>query len=203
MANQQLNALVETTSVDSADHLLIQEGAVRAKRVIGSNFKASLESGGGIALGLDTAQISTGTFADARIAESNVTQHEAALSVTESQISDLDKFVQQSFTQASHGFSAGDAIGHNGSSWIKADASAGQTECHAVCTAVADVNNFTASVSGFHTLTSHGFTLGLNYLSETAGAVTTTEPGPPALAQEVLVAIDANTVLLRIGTAIE
>lgn len=35
--------------------------------------------------------INSGTFDDARIAESNVTQHEGALTITESQISDLDK----------------------------------------------------------------------------------------------------------------
>lgn len=37
-----------------------------------------------------TSDITSGTFADTRIAESNVTQHQAALSITESQISDLD-----------------------------------------------------------------------------------------------------------------
>lgn len=42
-----------------------------------------------------TADVTSGTFADARIAESNVTQHEAALSVTESQISDLGTYVDQ------------------------------------------------------------------------------------------------------------
>lgn len=36
--------------------------------------------------------INSGTFADARIAESNVTQHQAALSITESQISDLGNY---------------------------------------------------------------------------------------------------------------
>jgi len=39
--------------------------------------------------GLATSAITSGTFADARIAESNVTQHEAALTITESQISDF------------------------------------------------------------------------------------------------------------------
>jgi len=39
-----------------------------------------------------TADVTTGTFADARIAESNVTQHAAALSITESQISDLQTY---------------------------------------------------------------------------------------------------------------
>ena len=34
--------------------------------------------------------ISTGVLADARVQQSNVTQHQAALSITESQISDLD-----------------------------------------------------------------------------------------------------------------
>jgi len=38
---------------------------------------------------LATSKITSGTFADARIAQSNVTQHQSALSITESQISDL------------------------------------------------------------------------------------------------------------------
>lgn len=38
----------------------------------------------------DTAKLTSGTLADGRVAESNVTQHQAALSITESQISDLD-----------------------------------------------------------------------------------------------------------------
>lgn len=37
--------------------------------------------------------IGSGTFADARIAQSNVTQHQAALSITESQISDLQTYL--------------------------------------------------------------------------------------------------------------
>lgn len=40
-----------------------------------------------------TTDITSGTFADARIAESNVTQHQAALSITESQISDLGSYL--------------------------------------------------------------------------------------------------------------
>jgi hypothetical protein len=42
---------------------------------------------------LTAADIQSGTFADARIAESNVTQHQAALSITESQISDLQSYL--------------------------------------------------------------------------------------------------------------
>lgn len=42
---------------------------------------------------LSTAAIGSGTFANARISESSVTQHEAALSITESQISDLGSYL--------------------------------------------------------------------------------------------------------------
>ena len=38
------------------------------------------------------SDVASGTFADARIAETNVTQHEAALSITESQISDFGSY---------------------------------------------------------------------------------------------------------------
>ena len=40
-----------------------------------------------------TSDVTSGTFADARIAQSNVTQHQAALSITESQISDLGAYL--------------------------------------------------------------------------------------------------------------
>ena len=49
---------------------------------------------------LTTADVASGTFADARIAESNVTQHEAALSITESQISDLQTYLTSSTVRA-------------------------------------------------------------------------------------------------------
>lgn len=40
------------------------------------------------------ADITSGTFADSLISESNVTQHEAALSITESQISDIGSYLE-------------------------------------------------------------------------------------------------------------
>jgi len=42
---------------------------------------------------LATSKITSGTFANARISEGSVTQHQAALSITESQISDLDAYI--------------------------------------------------------------------------------------------------------------
>lgn len=45
---------------------------------------------------LEAADIQSGTFADARISQSSVTQHQAALSITESQISDLGSYITTS-----------------------------------------------------------------------------------------------------------
>jgi len=43
---------------------------------------------------LDASKITSGEFDDARISSSSVIQHEAALTITESQVSDLDKYDQ-------------------------------------------------------------------------------------------------------------
>lgn len=45
---------------------------------------------------LAAGDIASGTFADARIAQTNVTQHQSALSITESQISDLGTYLEKS-----------------------------------------------------------------------------------------------------------
>jgi len=45
---------------------------------------------------LNASKIGSGTLADARVAVSNVTQHEASLSITESQISDLSHYTNAS-----------------------------------------------------------------------------------------------------------
>jgi hypothetical protein len=103
-------------------------------------------------------------------------------------------------TQATHGFAAGDAIHHNGSAWEKADAT-GLTgkPCHALVTFVEDVNTFYMAATGLHTITAHGITVGQNYLSTTPGTVSTTQAGPGNIRQRVLMALDANTILLTIG----
>jgi hypothetical protein len=103
-------------------------------------------------------------------------------------------------TQASHGFAAGDAVHHNGTSWEKADAT-GLTgkPCHAVVLDAPDANTFYMAATGLHTITAHGISVGQNYLSTTPGAVSTSQAGPGNIRQRVLVALDANTLLLTIG----
>jgi len=79
---------------------------------------------------LDASKITSGTFADARIAQSNVTQHEGALSITESQISDLGSYLTSvalnditdvSITAAT----AGEFLRYNGSAWVDTTLAAG------------------------------------------------------------------------------
>jgi hypothetical protein len=77
-------------------------------------------------ISLGTARITSGTFADARIAESNVTQHQAALSITESQISDLGTYLTDITGEALSTLSdvtitaigTGELLKWNGSAWV-------------------------------------------------------------------------------------
>ena len=55
------------------------------------------------------SDVVSGTFADSRIAESNVTQHETALSITESQITDLSDFQDLSFETVNKNLDASNA----------------------------------------------------------------------------------------------
>ena len=81
-------------------------------------------------------------------------------------------------TQSSHGFAVKDAIRHNGSSWVKAQANATTTLALGIVTKVADTNTFTIAQSGRFELSSHGLTVGQWYYlsADAAGGLVTTEP---------------------------
>ncbi len=81
-------------------------------------------------------------------------------------------------TQSSHGFAVKDAIRHNGSAWVKAQANATTTLALGIVTAVADSNTFTVAQSGRFELSSHGLTVGQWYYlsASAAGGLVTTEP---------------------------
>ncbi len=55
----------------------------------------------------DASNLTSGTLADARVAQSNVTQHQTALSITESQISDLQAYSVIDFFQVEDDGSTG------------------------------------------------------------------------------------------------
>jgi hypothetical protein len=79
--------------------------------------------------------------------------------------------------QTSHGFSVGNAIYFNGTSWAKAEANSSTTLGTGVVTVVADVNNFTVFFEGYVTGLS-GFTPGNYYFvsDTTPGLLTSVEP---------------------------
>lgn len=58
-----------------------------------SSLQMQLDGKAATAHAHQTSDIVSGTMADARIAESNVTQHEAAITVLEAQISDLQAYL--------------------------------------------------------------------------------------------------------------
>jgi hypothetical protein len=120
--------------------------------------------------------------------------------VKDTATSDADDTVK-SLTEATHGFNPADLVHHNGSNWVLADAN-NSLPCHAVVLTTPDASTFTAAVAGWHTISSHGYTLGQNYLSDTAGAATTTLPGPGSIQQNVLVAYTADDFFIHIGEGV-
>ena len=66
--------------------------------------KGRLTTAANVAIAIATSQVTSGTFADARIAASNVTQHQAALSVAWSQLTSIPS----TFTPAAHVHAATD-----------------------------------------------------------------------------------------------
>lgn len=101
-------------------------------------------------------------------------------------------------TQAAHGFSVLDAIYHNGTNWVLAQADDAATLAEYVVTEVPDVNNFVAGKFGSVTITAHGLTVGEHYfLSDlTAGAGTITEPSQ--FSSPLYYVEDANTLHIEV-----
>lgn len=96
MADTKISALTDGSSIQDTDEFIIARSTSNFK-VDGLDIaaKAPVQSVAGKTgtVTLATTDIASGTFADARIAQSNVTQHEAALTITESQISDLGSYI--------------------------------------------------------------------------------------------------------------
>ena len=101
-------------------------------------------------------------------------------------------------TQASHGFSVGEGIYHNGTNWVKGQADDSATLAYYVVTEVADANTFIAADFGRVEAASHGYTVGQYYfLSEsTAGLATTTEPST-GFSNPLFYVEDANTLQIK------
>jgi hypothetical protein len=64
------------------------KGSAGSVPVFVTDTKGRVTSSTDTLISISTSQVTSGTFADARIAQSNVTQHQAALTIAESQITD-------------------------------------------------------------------------------------------------------------------
>ena len=108
---------------------------------------------------------------------------------------------QLDVAQSAHGFSVGDWIGYDGANWVQADADS--QEADGIVSKVADADNFTVTTGDIVKIASHGLTLGKLYLSTTAGAATSTEPGPGVARQYLGKAVDADYVLVQPGELLD
>ena len=97
-------------------------------------------------------------------------------------------------TQNSHGFVAKDAIRHNGSAWVKAQANAASTLALGIVTEAA-TNTFTVAQSGRFTISSHGLTVGQWYYlsAAAAGGLVSTEP---AISQPIVYVESSNVIFV-------
>ena len=95
-------------------------------------------------------------------------------------------------TQNSHGFVAKDAIRHNGTAWVKAQANAASTLALGIVTEAA-TNTFTVAQSGRFEISSHGLTVGQWYYlsAAAAGGLVSTEP---AISQPI-VYVESSSVI--------
>lgn len=120
---------------------------------------------------------------------------------TDKGIEGRNLLVTRSITESTHTLNLRDAVAHNGSNWVQADAN-NSLPCLGLCIEDTDANTFVLAVAGIHEIGTHGWTIGTQYyLSETAGGVTTTAPGPGSIVQAVLVPITSTAVIVNIGEA--
>lgn len=104
-------------------------------------------------------------------------------------------------TQASHGFTLGNALRHNGTTWVKAQANSDQTLADGVVVTVIDTNNFVIADRGFFNLPSHGLgNTGHYYFlsSATSGAFVSDQPSE--FVQPLFRILDANNIHVMCDT---
>lgn len=101
-------------------------------------------------------------------------------------------------SKSSHGFSVLDAIRHDGTTWVKAQANSDETLADGLVVSVLDANSFIVANSGFYNISSHGLTpLGdWLFLSESSAGNLVVTP-PSEYVQPLLKIIDENNISLH------
>lgn len=126
MADTKISALNAHTNAAAASNdllVIVDTDAVETKKIALSEFDSRFAAASHSHAAGD---ITSGTLADARVAQSNVTQHEAALTITESQISDLGSYIENITAEAIGDLSdvtitaiaSGEILAWNGSAFI-------------------------------------------------------------------------------------
>lgn len=111
-----------------------------------------------------------------------------------------DNTVKEQITQNSHGFVAGDVLRHNGTVYVKAQGTTGNSEAVGVVESSVDTNNFILVLSGRITLS--GLTAGAEYFlsAGTAGATTVTAPTSSGNVQRsIFVATSSTSSIVNIS----
>lgn len=113
----------------------------------------------------------------------------------ESEVSASSEFTSKRITQASHGFTVGDVLRHNGTTYVKAQANSdANAEVYGMVNEVIDVNEFRLATEGYITGLS-GLTAGTTYYlsSSVAGAITATEPSTAGQISKPVLISDSTT----------
>jgi hypothetical protein len=122
------------------------------------------------------------------------------LTDTETNVSSLSAQNVLWVTQASHGFTAGNAIYNNAGTWTKAQSDDADTLGVSIVTEVLDANTFALMGAGYASLSAHGFAQGQYlFVSPTlSGELTATAPvGLTEYANPIAYAVDADTLFVH------
>ncbi len=103
-------------------------------------------------------------------------------------------------TQAAHGFTTLQPVSFDGTAWVLADNTSGDTTMNGIICSVADVDNFRVLFDGKDKQTAHGLTVGEYYWLGAAGALEIVQPTTNII-QQALFVLDDDTVLITIGQA--
>lgn len=185
--NAGFTTLGEFGVTASAAELNILDGATLSTTELNyvdgvtSNIQTQLNNKAALAHTHAASDIVSGTLADARISESSVTQHEAALTITESQISDL-----QSYSLSTHNHtldslsnvtvttnSSGEILKWNGSAWVNNTLAEAGISAVGHSHVAADITNLESTVEGYFSVSDTGGDGSLSYAN---GVFTYTGP---------------------------
>jgi hypothetical protein len=111
-----------------------------------------------------------------------------------------DNTVKEQITQSTHGFVAGDVLRHNGTIYVKAQGTTGNSEAVGVVESSVDTNNFILVICGRITLS--GRTAGAEYFLSAASAGLTTTTAPTAsgnVQRPIYVATSATSAIVNIS----